>query len=235
MRAKEVIDPLDYIRKPQPGAARHAVYQTLKQQILSLKLPPGSPLSEKDISLRFNVSRTPVRESFVQLSQEGLLDIYPQRGTFVSLIDTGLVEEARFMREQLERAVIRLACESFPPSRLAELKANLLLQKAGMEEQNHDRMFELDEAFHQTIFEGCGKSNTWSVLGHINVHLNRSRMLRLAADHRWEHLYSQHERMVAAIEEHDAETADRLMKEHMSLTIHDQELLKEKYPDYFKL
>lgn len=138
------------------------------------------------------------------------------------------------MREQLERAVIRLACAAFPASRLAELKANLLLQQEGMKRLDHGRMFELDEAFHRTMFEGCGKSNTWAVLGQINVHLNRSRMLRLAADHRWEHLYAQHEQMVAAIERQDAAAADRIMEEHMALTIHDQALLKQKYPDYFQ-
>lgn len=215
-------------------STRDAVYQKLKEQILRLELPPGTALSEKDVSVLFNVSRTPVRESFVRLSQEGLLEVYPQRGTYVSLIDTGLVEEARFMREQLERAVIRLACDSFPAGRLAELKANLLLQEAGMKEKDHHRMFELDEAFHRLIFEGCSKSHTWLVLGQINAHLNRSRMLRLAADHHWEHLYSQHEQMVQAIERHDASAADRLMEEHMNLTVHDQALLKEKYPAYFQ-
>ncbi|QAY66716.1 GntR family transcriptional regulator [Paenibacillus protaetiae] len=225
---------MDLTKKIQPVSTRDVVYHSIREQILRLELLPGTGLSEKEISVQFNVSRTPVRESFVRLSQEGLLEVYPQRGTFVSLIDTELVEEARFMREQLERAVIRLACASFPASRLADLKANLLLQKAGIEELDHNRMFELDEAYHRTLFEGCNKSNTWAVLGQINAHLNRSRMLRLTTDHHWEHLYEQHTQMVQAIENQDAARADQLMSEHMSLSIHDQQLLKEKYPAYFK-
>jgi DNA-binding GntR family transcriptional regulator len=206
----------------------------LRDQILLFELPPGASISEKEISQRFNVSRTPVRESFVRLAQEGLLEVYPQRGTFVSLIDLELVEEARFMREQLERAVIRLACDSFPDERLAELSRNLSLQKACIENQDYRTMFELDEAFHKTIFEGCRKINTWAVIGQINVHLNRSRMLRLAADHHWDHLYEQHFQMAEAIRNKDAGRAERLMKEHLSLTIADQALLKEKFPTYFK-
>jgi DNA-binding GntR family transcriptional regulator len=220
--------------KIQPSSTRDAVYLTLKEQILTMELAPGTSISEKEISLLLEVSRTPVRESFQRLAQEGLLEIYPQRGTTVSLIDPDLVEEARFMREQLERAVIRLASQSFPDEFLSKLHMNVSLQKVSMDHQDYKQMFELDEAFHRTIFEGCKKSNTWAVIQQINAHLNRSRMLRLSADHHWDHLYLQHQEMVQAIQAKDADRAEQLMKEHLHLTIDDLVLLKEKYPTYFK-
>lgn len=222
------------IHRTQGNSTRDGVYLSLKAQILSLDLLPGAAISEKEISLQFNVSRTPVRESFVRLSQEGLLDIYPQRGTVVSLIDLELVEEARFMREQLERAVIRLACGSFPAEQIQALQTNLLLQEACVQEQNYKKMFDLDEAFHRIIFDGCSKINTWAVIQQINVHLNRTRMLRLAADHYWDDLITQHRLMVTAIQENDADRAENLMNEHLHLTIYDQAQLKQKYPTYFK-
>lgn len=226
---------MTFTMKPQTTSTRDAVSHALREQIMMLELVPGTGISEKEISLKFNVSRTPIRESFVRLAQEGLLEILPQRGTFVSLIDLELVEEARFMREQLERAVIRLACsDSFPDEQLKALQKNLTKQQACIEKQDYRTMFELDEAFHRTIFEGCRKSNTWAVIQQINIHLNRSRMLRLAADHHWDHLYEQHLHMVEAIQEHDADRAERIMKDHLSLTIADQALLKEKFPSYFK-
>ncbi|MEI7027250.1 GntR family transcriptional regulator [Paenibacillus sp. y28] len=222
------------IVKPQPASTRDAVYAALLDQILRLELPPGASISEKDISERFGVSRTPVRESFVRLSQEGLLEVYPQRATFVSLIDLELAEEARFMREQLERAVIRLACGAFPAEHLLALQTNLTQQKACIEEEDDKKMFELDEAFHRTIFEGCHKSNTWAVIQQINVHLNRTRVLRLADDHHWDELYNQHLQMVESIRLQHADQAEQLMTEHLHLTIADQALLKQKYPTYFK-
>jgi len=191
-------------------------------------------MSENEISLQFNTSRTPVRESFVRLSQEGLLDIYPQRGTVVSLIDLELVEEARFIREQLECAVIRLACDRFPSEQLKALRRNLMLQQACIEEQDYKKMFELDENFHLLIFEGCKKLNTWAVIQQVNVHLNRTRMLRLVSDHNWMNLFKQHQQMTDAIEGKDAVLAAKLMNEHLRLTITDQALLKQKYPHYFK-
>ncbi|WP_338553026.1 GntR family transcriptional regulator [Paenibacillus sp. KS-LC4] len=225
---------MDFTIKPTAVSTRDAIYLTLKEQILSLELPPGTSISEKEISLKLGVSRTPVRESFVRLAQEGLLEVFPQRGTNVSLIDLEMVEEARFMREQLETAVIRLACISFPEQHLMTMRNNLALQRACVESQNYKTMFDLDEAFHRTLFEGCRKSNTWAVIQQINVHLNRSRMLRLAADHHWEHLYEQHLQMAQAIESNDTQLAERLMKEHLNLTIADQALLKERFPTYFK-
>ncbi|CAM3815042.1 GntR family transcriptional regulator [Cohnella lubricantis] len=215
-------------------SARSEVYAKLREQILNLELPPGTALSEKESSLAFGVSRTPVRESFVRLGQEGLVQVLPQRGTFVSLIDPELVEEARFMREQLERAVIRLACASFPADTMKQLETNLRLQRESMAESNDKRMFELDEAFHRTIFEGCSKRNTWAVIQQMNAHLNRSRLLRLVSDHEWNHLYSQHEQMVSAIRDGDAGLADRVMQEHLSLSIRDQAVLRERFPHYFK-
>lgn len=216
------------------GSAGNIVYNKLKQQIVSLELPPGRSLSEKEMSLAFEVSRTPVRESFVRLAQEGLLLVLPQRGTRVALIDSDLVEEARFMREQLEKAVIRLACASFPKDKLIELEANLTAQQESIERHDGKEMFELDEAFHRILFEGCSKQGTWNVIQQMNAHLNRSRMLWLSADPNWSHLYEQHREMVDAIRRQDGDYAERIMQEHLSLIISNLTVLKEKHPDYFK-
>ncbi|WP_211748813.1 GntR family transcriptional regulator [Paenibacillus sp. Marseille-Q4541] len=225
---------MDIHIRPTPTSTREAVYESLKEQILQFDLIPGTTISEKEIALSFHVSRTPVRESFLRLAAEGLLDVYPQRGTVVSLIDLELVEEARFLREQLECAVIRLACEHISNEALAELELLLVRQKATMNAQDDKAMFDLDEAFHKLLFDSCNKRNTWNAIQQMNVHLNRSRKLRLAADHNWQHLYDQHQQMVQAIREHDTETAVSLMKDHLHLTVQDQSFLKEKFPNYFK-
>jgi len=225
---------MDFHVRPQPLSTRDSVYMQLREQILKLELPPGTALSENETSLLFKVSRTPVRESFLRLAQEGLVQVLPQRGTLVSLIDTALVEEARFMREHLERAVIRLACAEFPKLFLLELQNNLRLQQECVHNKDNQGMFALDEAFHRILFDGCSKSNTWSNMQQMNGHLNRSRMLRLVDDSHWENLYEQHRLMAEAVEAQDAETADRLMTLHLTQNITDQALLKEKYPHYYK-
>ncbi|BFH65120.1 GntR family transcriptional regulator [Paenibacillus azoreducens] len=218
----------------QSGSAGNAVYQQLKQQIVNLDLPPGTTLSEKETSLTFQVSRTPVRESFVRLAQEGLVLVLPQRGTRVSLIDSDMVEEARFMREQLEKAVIRLACEAFPDDKLSAVESNLAEQQQAIQRHDGKRMFELDEAFHRILFEGCSKSGTWNVIQQMNAHLNRTRVLWLWTDPHWELLYEQHQDMFLAVKKRDADQAESIMQEHMRLSIANLPVLKARYPEYFK-
>ncbi len=222
------------IHAPMQESAGNTVYYQLKKQIVNMELPPGTALSEKEMSITFNVSRTPVRESFVRLAQEGLVLVLPQRGTRVSLIDPDLVLEAQFMREQLERAVIRLACKQFSPERLDELKSNLSLQQESFLQHDGMAMFELDEQFHRILFEGVNKLGTWTVIQQMNAHLNRSRILWMRTEPRWEHLFEQHRDMYEAICQKDEALADRLMEKHLALSIYNLGLLQKKFPDYFK-
>jgi GntR family transcriptional regulator, rspAB operon transcriptional repressor len=221
-------------QKITANSSRDYVYQLLRNDILRLQLKPGSSISEKEVSSRFQVSRTPVREAFLQLSQEGLLEVYPQRGTFVSLIDLTLVEEGRFMREQLEKAVIRLACDSFPQELLFALEMNLKMQEMCMEENDYERLFQLDEEFHRMIFEGCDKIRIWLAIQQMNTDFNRIRMLRLATNLNWENILLHHSRLVHAIKNKDAELAEQTMHDHLTMVVFDKEELKQKYPNYFK-
>jgi DNA-binding GntR family transcriptional regulator len=223
-----------YTQQQPQGSAGNLVYNRLKQQILSLELAPGTSLSEKETSAVFQMSRTPIRESFVRLAQEGLVLVLPQRGTQVSLIDPELVEEGRFMREQLEKAVIRLACEHFPEEMLTALDTNLAMQKVIIDKLDNQQMFELDNAFHRTLFEGCRKLETWNVIQQMNAHLNRSRMLWLSADQHWNPLYEQHKEMIEAIRKQDPGQAESVMKKHLNLSLSNMAVLKEKYPNYIK-
>ena len=175
------------------------------------------------------VSRTPVREAFVKLTQDGLLEIYPQRGTFVSLIDLKHVEEARFIREQLERAAVRVACEHFSPDDLQKLKENLAMQKHSVLENDYNRLFELDEQYHHTIVVGSGKQLIWSVIQHMKVHINRVRMLSLAANYNWDLILQHHEMIYEAIRQGDAKAADLAMKDHLQKLTFEQDELKKQY------
>jgi GntR family transcriptional regulator, rspAB operon transcriptional repressor len=225
---------VDLKKKINNYSTREHVYGVLKEDIISLKLEPGRNISEKEISEMLQVSRTPIREAFVKLAQEGLLEVYPQRGTFISLIDLHHVEEARFIREHLERAAVRVACQTFPKEYLLKLEANLAMQKLYVEEKDYTRFFELDEEFHYTIAMGSGKELIWTVIQQMNAHLNRIRMLRLAANHNWGLILSQHEGIIEAIKEKDKNRAEQVMEDHLKKLRFEQEDLKKEYIKYFK-
>ena len=210
------------------------IYHLIRERIINLNFAPGLSISEKEISDKFDVSRTPVREAFVRLSQEGLISIYPQKGTFVSLIDLSSVEEARFMREHLERAVVRLACEEFPKEKLLELEMNIKFQEMYMEDHDSKKIFEADEEFHRLIFEGCNKKNVWSTISGMESDFQRIRVLRLTSKLRWDQIYSQHVDINNAIKNRKADLAEKVMIEHLTMVNFDKEQLKQEYSNYFK-
>lgn len=219
-------------RFPQESA-REYVYRLLKGNIVNLTLPPGQSISEQEIADYLQVSRTPVREAFIKLSQENLLDIVPQKGTYVSLIDPDQVEESKFARETLEREIIQEACRSFPGEALFELQSNVTLQELCINEKNYLKFFELDESMHGTIFKGCKKARIWFMLQQMNAHYNRVRMLNLAVGYDWGQLIQQHKTLLQAIREKDALLAKATIDIHLNKVVVDLAYLRQQYEYYF--
>jgi DNA-binding GntR family transcriptional regulator len=216
------------------GLIRDYVYDTLKREIMELKLEPGRFISEKDVIEMLQVSRTPIREALVKLSQEGLIETIPQKGSFISLIDLELVEESRFVRETLEKAIVRQACRLLSSEQVLQLQNLISLQELCVREKNFERLFDLDEEFHQTIVVGCGKTRTWGMLQQLNTHYNRIRFLRLAVNYDWEIILSEHREITRAIREKEADAAEQAMSEHLRRVIFEKEELLQKYPSFFK-
>ncbi|MGP4040190.1 GntR family transcriptional regulator [Gracilibacillus sp. D59] len=221
------------LKKNVNYSTRDRIYEFLRKSIISLELEPGKNISEKEISGMLNVSRTPVREAFARLSQEELLEVYPQRGTFISLIDLNQVEQSRFIREHLERAAVRVACENFPEEYLLQLELNFSQQQQCFAEQNHTKLFELDEEFHHIITLGSGKEKIWNIIQTMNAHLNRVRMLSLAAHHNWASNLFQHSQIIEAIKNKQPDFAEQIMEKHLKKLAFEQEKLKNDYSHYF--
>jgi GntR family transcriptional regulator, rspAB operon transcriptional repressor len=210
------------------------IYYALREEIINLYLEPGTSISEKELSEKYSVSRTPVREALVRLAQEGLVNIYPQKGTVISLIDLSAVEEGRFLREHLERAVVKEACIEFSQENILALEMNLKLQKMYIENHDYKKLFDADEDFHKIIFEGCNKKRIWKSINDGSTEFQRIRVLRLAVNSSWDNIYLQHNEIFNAIKNRNIASAEELMKEHLNMVIFDKKQIKESYPNYFK-
>nr|WP_229672216.1 GntR family transcriptional regulator [Pullulanibacillus camelliae] len=208
-------------------------YETLKRLILNLELKPGTKLSEKEVAEKLQVSRTPVREAFLKLSQEELLEIYPQSGTFVSFIDLEHVEEARFVRENIERAIVREACKEFSEDYLFQLETNIATQDLSSNKGNYSRMYQLDDEFHRLLFYGCGKVRSWNMLQQMNSHFNRLRILRLSSSLDWDIIISQHKEIFNLIKNKESDKVEQVIIKHLRLAVFEKEILIERYPEYF--
>lgn len=225
---------MTHINREINGSTRDFVYTTLKKKIIELELKPNYKISEQEIADELHVSRTPVREAFIKLSHEDLLNILPQKGTIVTEIDLELVEEGRFVRENIESAIVREACETFGEEQLFQLETNLTMQALCLKKGTHHRLFELDEQFHQLLFVGCNKLRTWKMIRNMNSHFDRLRMLRLETNPDWEVVVSQHEEIFRFISLKEANRAEELIIKHLNLVNFEKDEIKLKYPTYFK-
>jgi len=221
------------IRK-QSSSAREAVYKSLKTNIILLHLKPGQVITEQQIAETLSVSRTPVREAFIKLAHEGLLETYPQKGTMVSLIDMERVEEARFMRRILEKEILRLACQQFPEKMVFELRSNLALQEICLEEENFLRLFELDEEFHRIIYRGCNKERIWDLVSQISADFKRIRVLKLSSSINVKEVVKQHQEILSVILKQETTRINNLVEEHLHTKDSELKSLYKLYPEYFK-
>ena len=113
-----------------PGETnREYAFRTISDNIISLNIEPGSMIGEQEIANELGLSRTPVHEAFLELSKSKILNILPQKGCLVSMIDSDLIRESRFLRITVETALVEDACELAKESDLRELEDNLALQE----------------------------------------------------------------------------------------------------------
>ncbi|MCI1821642.1 MAG: GntR family transcriptional regulator [Megasphaera sp.] len=226
---------LEMLEQKTNESVREYAYRVIFENIMSLHLVPGTAISEKEISDRLSISRTPVREAFIRLAQAGLLEILPQRGTYISKIDTAQIAEFRFLRVTLERAVMELACRSFPESYLKRLEACLADQEHVLQKFDASRFYELDNEMHCIIFSGCAKPSIWQLLQNANINYIRARVLNVsAAQTEMQLLYEQHRLIMRSIVGHDVSAGIDIITKHVNKVIGDVDALKKQYPEYFK-
>jgi len=212
---------------------RDYAMRVLKDNIIRLELEPGSIISDRELAAGMNLSRTPVREAFLELAKVKIVEIYPQRGTMVSFIDYNLVEEARFIRSVLEVAVVRLACWLITPEQMEELEDNIRLQKFYHQNLSVERMLELDNEFHRMLFWIANKRQAYEMMDRITIHFDRVRNLAISAvkEHKW---MEEHYNIYEAVRDNDPEQAARLMETHLKRYQVDEEAIRQSYPQYFK-
>ena len=218
-------------RQPSENA-RSSALRVLLHNIITLELAPGSAVSENELSQILKLSRTPVREALIELSKMGLVDIQPQRGSYIAKIDYELVEESRFMRLVLENAVLALVCEGISPEHEEMLRANMEEETRHLEAGDYTRLFELDTDFHRLLFTSVGKARTYGIIHSQMVHFDRLRALSLKSL-KPDKIVEDHENILYAIGRRDSELAEMLMTRHLTRHRVEKSELIKLYPDYF--
>jgi DNA-binding GntR family transcriptional regulator len=214
-------------------ASDHA-FEHLRAAIVSLELPPGSALSDRELCEALSMSRTPVREALLKLANLGLVEIRPQAGTFVSRIRMKEVLEANFIRRELEGACVREAAKVITENQRNELMFLIDQQKLDHSAQNLKVFSRLDIEFHSAIHTIAGNDLCRTIIRDVRMFVDRLRNLSLYRPADINEIIADHLAIAKALAKGDPEGAERAMDHHMDRVRHVAKSLMTQYPEYFE-
>lgn len=218
--------------KDSKESNRDYALRIIRDNIIILELQPGSMISEQDIADELHLSRTPVHEALQELARTKIIEILPQRGSLVSLIDMNLVEEAVFMRATIEAAVTEMACKIATEEDIIQLEENINLQEFYQSKSNVEKIMELDNAFHKAMYEITNKIQCHYMVKTMNIHYDRFRELRMHASDTTI-VINEHKAILEAIKNKDPVKAKELLLQHLNRHTVDEKEVRAKYPQFF--
>ena len=209
-------------------------YQALRSKIIYAELIPGTRLSAIGLEKETGIGRTQIRDYFVRLREQELVETRPKSGTYVSKIDMDRAENACFLRAKLERSVLINCCAIATEDQKCRLE-QILIESESLDHSETRRFFDLDNLFHETCFEITGRHMLWEWMQSINTHFERYRWLRTSTQEiNWKPILDQHRKMLHAIMSGDTDEASYLAASHLHLMPEEQGPVIALHPDYFK-
>ncbi len=208
------------------------VYRLLRERIIRAELPPGTLVSETELAKAFSLSRQPVREAFIKLADDGLVEVRPQRGTLVRKINIASVMDARFVREAVEADIVKLVAEQHDPALVTDLRKLIEAQRKTIG-LHADEFMQLDEQFHRALAVAAGKSQVFRVVDNVKAQMDRVRFLTLMNRSVIEISIEQHAAVVDAIERGEPMQADAAMRTHLRQILADLPHVAALRPEFF--
>lgn len=209
------------------------MFYLLRQAIVQQRLRPGNLLSEADVAKQMGTSRQPVREAFIKLADIGLVEVKPQRGTFVTLISEKEVENARFIRKVVEVAIVRRVAIKIQDKDIADLQKLVEEQKKVDAAHDYPHFLQLDEEFHVRIFKIIGFSRANHILENPKTQIDRVRYLSLPDEARANKVVGQHQSIVDALVTRSPDVAATAMALHLAEIINSLPSVVSSNPDLF--
>lgn len=199
------------------GSKVERVYHHLRRRIRELALPPGAPLRKEELAAELGVSRAPVSDAIARLADEGLVDVFPQHGSFVAPIRAADVRESLFIRTALETEAMRRLAPAADAALIAGLDDNLAQQRQALADGDLPRFYDLDEALHGLLFAAVESPRATRLLDAARAPLDRVRRLALPEPGRPEATLGEHARLVEAVRSRDGEYAAAAMRAHLAM------------------
>lgn len=205
-----------------PNSISDQIYKKLKQQIIHGDIEPGERLRQGQVAGSLKASRTPVREAFRRLEQDGLVERLPQGGVRVTPLDINTIREVFGIRKVLEAYAIELACEHITPEEIKNLKRLLSQARGLLASGPHDlenkimNLFELNSEFHDAIYRAAENFYLWSMINSLRNIVSRLRFLGLRSYKNWSRAWKEHGQLIEFLQKRDRQAAVKLMQIHLA-------------------
>ena len=209
-------------------SSKEYAMRVIRENIISLELEPGTSISANELASEIPVSRGPIREALSELSKIGIVEVYPQSGCKISMIDYTVVEEARFLRNTLECAIVKEACQVAEAVNILRLQENVNLQKFYMENHKTERNYwKWIMSFINIYFSLQIKLEIYNLMKNFDIHFDRIRSVSIRSVKNLK-IVEDHEKILDCIRNSDEEGASKIMNIHLTRDKIDKEELKRK-------
>ena len=213
--------------------AAEQVYRLLRHEIITCRIAPNEAISENRICGMFGVSRSPVRVAVTRLAEDGLIEIFPQRGTFVAPIKLKQLREAQFARSALEVALAEEAARHWTEQHSDEARINLDQQVLHASTGDSRRFFLDNEAFHQLIARAALLEGVWTTVQSVKTIWDRIGHLANRVPAHTLEIIAEHKNIVHALANRNPKDAAAAMKTHLHSVDHAIAILQPLHANYF--
>ncbi|HZV66192.1 MAG TPA: GntR family transcriptional regulator [Telluria sp.] len=211
--------PLETAAPVFPRLERQRLHDTviehLQKLIIEGVLEPGSKLNEREVCERLGISRTPLREAMKVLASEGLIEIVPNRGAFVSKMDETEIWETFEMMSGLEALSGELAAERITPEEIADIKALHYAMLVCRTQNDLSGYYSRNQAIHNKINEAAGNSVLRQIYLSVNRRLLALRFKSNFRESKWDRAVKEHGEMIEALEAHDGKRLAAILRQHL--------------------
>lgn len=198
---------------------RGQVFDKIRSDILDGKYKRGEELVESSIGKELGISRTPVREAIRQLELEGLVQLVPNKGAFVTGISEKDVRDIYLIRARLEGLAARMAAKNITPELLDAMEETVVLSEYHAKKEHYEQVCEMDSKFHKLLYKASGSRILEHTLTDFHQYVQRVRMASIMKKRRMEKSNDEHDAILTAIREHDEEKAELVATRHISNTV----------------
>jgi DNA-binding GntR family transcriptional regulator len=216
------------------GSKSGLVYEELRSAIISLRLEPGAQIDKSEICDRLEVSRQPLSEALAWLSEERLVTVEPQKGTYVTRIRLSDVVEAAFVREALEVATVRRIAPNIDADTLDRLRLIVEYQSAATAARDIEEFYLLDTRFHSTLIAQLAFRRVAETVESARSHTERIRRLLLPTPRRNPETIAEHKVILVELAQRSATGAADAMRAHLTNGLKQLHQFAAERPDLFE-